>query len=232
MTAPPAPDEALAAALALSPPSLASHLAQLRQDTPDDYRALVRAWTARSYPTLTPLERHIAVFDPDNDGIINLLHTYQACRQMGGGIWLSLKSTVVTLAAISRLKWVPWSMEISRVAELAHPAVHSGGFQPDGSTEQIPTVVDHMLHTEGMGCPLRMGKAGILRFMGAIRDRSEASPRAVKDAARISFLEWPVLLGFTGGQVDAPTLHSLFLGSLFFELLRPEALAERMLQRR
>ncbi len=218
----------LDAALALSHPELVVRLRLLRQDTPDAYRALVRAWTVRAFPNLTPLERHIAVFDPDHDGVINLLHTYQACRQMGGGVWLSLKSTFVTLAAISRLRWFPWSMEISRVAELAHPAVHSGGFRADGATAQIPAVVDHMLQTEGRGCPLSMGKAHILRFMGGVRDRSADAPRKVKDAARISFLEWPVLLGFTHGTVDQATLTSLFLGSLFFELLHADALAKRM----
>ena len=207
---------------------VAGQLRRLRQDQPDDYRELVRQWTAQRYPELTPLERHVAVFDPDGDGVLDLVDTWTACRDMGGTRWTSLKATTITMAAIFRLKWAPWSMPISRVAELSHPAVHSGGFRADGTADTIDDTVAEMMASGGPQCPLKLGRNHIADHMQRVAGASSAPRAEVRDAGRISALEWPVMLDFTDGEADEDTLRSLFLGSLFFELLRPEALAARM----
>jgi hypothetical protein len=201
-------------------------LSALRNSHLDAYRAWVRDWVKVRYPDYSPLERHVAVFDPDGDGVLDLSDTYNACREMGGTRWVALKATLVTAAAISRLRWIPWSMPITRVAELAHPAVHSGGFRADRSESGIePTI--QSLAPSGR-CPFQLTARDIRSHFELVAKRSDFPAAKVRDAARISSLEWPVLLDFTNGRVDENDLHSLFQGSLFFELLRPDALARRV----
>jgi hypothetical protein len=204
----------------------AERLRTLRQHQPAAYRAWVRDWVRVRYPNYSPLERHVAVFDPDGDGTLDLADTYRACREMGGTRWVAFKATVVTAAAISRLRWIPWSMPITRVAELAHPAVHSGGFRADRSEVDVEPVV--LALAPAGRCPFRLARSEVRSYFSAVAAKSSFPRAKVRDAARISSLEWPVLLDFTNGHVDDEHLRSLFLGSLFFELLSVDAFARRV----
>lgn len=167
---------------------------------------------------MTPLQRHCAFFDLDNDGILVPWHTFAAFRELGYGLFFSLLGTALVHLFFSyptSESWMPdpfFSIHLKNIHRCIHGS-DSGAYNNFG--ELTTTPVDAVMTRFDVEQKAGLGFGQGVKMLGALRDINDPF------GWMAAILEWGflwVLAADRDGVVSFDAIRSQYDGTLFYKI--------------
>ncbi|KAL2065614.1 hypothetical protein VTL71DRAFT_3284 [Oculimacula yallundae] len=175
---------------------------------------------ARKYKHQTVLQQHLSYFDPDADGIIWPLDTYNGFRALGYNIFLSLFSLLIIHLNFSYPTLPPghflpdpfFRIYISRIHKDKHGS-DSGTYDTEGRF--VPQKFEDIFAKYAGGDKMGITKGEVWNYMKG--QRLYADP-AGWGAAAFEWIATYILLWPEDGRMKKEDIRRIYDGSLFFEI--------------
>jgi Ca2+-binding EF-hand superfamily protein len=205
---------------------LAQTLADAKKNEPTTYRAALRDALDVYLHNDSNLQRHLTMLDINGDGQLSLKEGYAALRQLG---FSPAKAVIIAggaeLALLFSTRKTPGlSVPISNADAGQHKTSHTGGMDPEIALNK--TLDDIMAHDFNKDGSVDMSEVTKMLDERAAKSPANVIVKTLIEAANKG--EWAALFSLTGGKLSRDDLHDFFSGSLFFSLLPPDALAQRL----
>jgi Ca2+-binding EF-hand superfamily protein len=218
---------AIKTAMATQPQAeLAKTLAEASKASPHAYRTALRDTLEGHLKDASKLQRHLTLLDLDGDGQVTMKENYKSLRQLGMS-----PPKAILIGGASQLALIfstresfGTSIPIKNGDKGQHESVHTGGMDPE---VDLTKKLDEMMKEDQNGDGyLDMGEIGNLIDKRAELSSSNKIAKALVKAANKA--EFAALFSLVGGKMNRDDLKDFYTGSLFFSLLPPDALAQRL----
>jgi hypothetical protein len=206
--------------------ALAWTISRASAESPAEYRAALRA-ALESLMTGEPrLQRHLTALDENGDGKVSLRESYRALRAMRFG---RLKAAIIAfgsqsalVASTGRVGW--FSFAVAAGPSGLHRTVDTGAMDPEQDlAKKLDLFMAEDLDGDGF-----VDLKDVGRLIDNRAQASKAGKLAVFFVKAASKAEFAALFQLTGGKMSRDDLRDFYTGSLFFSLLTPDALAQRI----
>ncbi|PKU79959.1 probable peroxygenase 4 isoform X1 [Dendrobium catenatum] len=167
---------------------------------------------------MTPLQKHVAFFDRNKDGVIYPWETFQGFRAIGAGLGLSLVGPVFIngfLGPKTRSGKIPSPLFPIYVKNISRGKHGSDTGAYDAQGRFVPAKFEEIFQKHAHTNPNALTSAELLEMIRANRD-----PKDYKGWVG-AWVEWKVLYSLCkddNGLLPKETIRALYDGSLFFKM--------------
>jgi hypothetical protein len=214
-----------------SAPDLAATIQRASQQTPQEYRAALRNTLGKDLAGASDLQRHLSMLDANHDGKVTLSESYNTLRDLKfGPVKAALVAGAAQLALVlSTGGGAGTAFRIAGATDKSrHATVDTGAFAQNA---QLDSKIDELMAAD-------TGGKGYITYddMKAYIEQKKAASTAGTVAKTLTALanegEFKALFDLAGPNLTRNDLHDFFTGSLFYSLLPPSSLAERLVNLR
>lgn len=207
-------------------PELTKTLARAAKESPGVYRQALRETLERLLKDASRLQRHLTLLDENGDGQVSLTESYDSLRALGFGTAKAAAiagASQLALLATTRTS-LGTTIPVKNADAGRHTTVDTGAMDPAQNLEaKLDELMAHDADHDGA---LTFAEVCTLLDERAAKSKSNAVATALVKAANKG--EFQALFELTGGKLTRDDLKDFFTGSLFFSLLQPDALAQRL----
>jgi hypothetical protein len=205
---------------------LSQTLADAKKNDPATYRAALREALDTYLHNDSNLQKHLTMLDINGDGQLSLKEGYTALRQLG---FSPAKAVIIAGGAevallFSTGKTPGLTVPIANADAGQHKTSHTGGMDPEIALDK--TLDDIMAHDFNKDGSVDLSEVSKMLDERAAKSPANVIAKTLIEAANKA--EWSALFSLTGGKLSRDDLRDFFGGTLFFSLLPPEALAQRL----
>lgn len=205
---------------------LAKALGESAKGSPREYRAALRDTLEVLLHDASRLQRHLTLLDIDGNGQITMGENYRSLRQLGMS-----PSKAVLIGGASQLALVlsardsiGTTIPVANADRGQHETVHTGAMDPEADlTAKLDEMMAEDVNGDGY---LDLNEIGNLLDKRAAASDANAIAKVLIKAANKG--EFAALFALMGGKMSREDLRDFYTGSLFYSLLPPDALAQRL----
>ena len=205
---------------------LAKTLAAAAKESPHAYRTALRDTLEGFLHDASKLQRHLSLLDLDGDGQVTMKENYKSLRQLGMS-----PAKAILVGGASQLALIfstrdslGTSIPVANADKGQHKSVHTGGMDPE---QDLTRKLDEMMKEDQNGDGyLDMHEIGNLLDKRAEASSANKIAKVLVKAANKG--EFGALFQLVGGKMNRDDLKDFYIGSLFFSLPPPDALAQRL----
>jgi Ca2+-binding EF-hand superfamily protein len=217
----------LKTAMATQPQAeLAKTLAEASKASPHAYRTALRDTLEVHLKDASKLQRHLTLLDLDGDGEVTMKENYKSLRQLGmsPAKAIAIGGASQLALILSTRDSIGTTIPIKHADKGMHESVHTGGMDAE---QDLTKKLDEMMKEDQNGDGyLDMNEIGHLLDKRAEASSANKIAKILVKAANKG--EFAALFSLVGGKMNRDDLKDFYTGSLFFSLLPPDALAQRL----